>query len=146
MVDKVIALLKKSREQVMYLIFGGLTIVINWMVYIGLVLFGQKIELANMVAWIVAVLFAYATNRKFVFQSAKFEKKEIVKEFGIFFGSRVATGLLEIVGFPLLYHIGLNQTVLEINGFLAKIIISIIVIVLNYVLSKLVVFKTNAVS
>lgn len=143
MADKIRELLQKYREQIMYLIFGGLTTVINWLVYTGIVLLNQKLELANVVAWIVAVLFAYITNRKFVFQSAKSEKKEIMKEFLMFFGSRITTGLVEVIGFPILYYVGLNQAVFDIDGFLAKIVISIVVIVLNYILSKVLVFKNK---
>ena len=141
--DRVRELLQKYREQVMYLFFGGLTTVINWLVYTGIVLLDQKIELANIVAWIAAVLFAYITNRKFVFQSVKSEKKEVIKEFIMFFGSRITTGLVEVLGFPMLYYVGLNQAVFSIDGFLAKIVISIVVIVLNYILSKALVFKNK---
>ena len=136
-----IELYKKYREQFMYLIFGGLTTVINWLVYTGLILLKQEIEFSNIIAWIMAVLFAYITNRKFVFQSKQNEKQKAVREFFMFFGSRVLTGIVEIVGFPILYYIGLNQAILGIDGLFAKIIISIVVIILNYILSKKLVFK-----
>lgn len=138
-----IELYKKYREQFMYLIFGGLTTVINWLVYTGLILLKQGIEISNIMAWIMAVLFAYVTNRKYVFQSKKNERQEAVREFIRFLGSRVLTGMIEIVCFPILYYIGLNQAILGINGLFAKIIISIVVIILNYVLSKKIVFKNN---
>lgn len=132
---------KKYREQIVYLFFGGVTTVINWLVYTGFVLLGQDIEIANAIAWVAAVLFAYFTNRGFVFQSQNVERKAVIKEFFMFIGSRVATGIVELVGFPLLYYLGMKQTMFGIDGFVAKIIVSVLVIILNYVLSKLLVFK-----
>ena len=129
----------------MYLIFGGLTTIINWLVYVLLVTVGQDIEVTNVIAWLVAVLFAYVTNRAFVFQCKATNKKEVFKEFVRFFGSRVATGIVEIVGFPVLYRIGLNQELLGIDGFLAKITVSVAVIILNYVCSKVIVFRKSGV-
>lgn len=132
---------QRYREQIMYLIFGVLTTIINWLVYVLLVTAGQDLEITNAIAWIAAVLFAYFTNRAFVFQSKATDKNAVFKEFVMFFGSRIATGIVEIVGFPLLYRIGMNQAIFAVDGFMAKIIISIVVIVLNYVCSKLIVFN-----
>lgn len=142
---KIKAIFQKYREQRMYLIFGGLTTIINWLVYVLLVTVGQDIEVTNVIAWLVAVLFAYVTNRAFVFQCKATNKKEVFKEFVRFFGSRVATGIVEIVGFPVLYRIGLNQELLGIDGFLAKITVSVAVIILNYVCSKVIVFRKSGV-
>lgn len=142
---KIKAIFQKYREQIMYLIFGGLTTIINWLVYVLLVTVGQDIEVTNVIAWLVAVLFAYVTNRAFVFQCKATNKKEVFKEFVRFFGSRVATGIVEIVGFPVLYRIGLNQELLGIDGFLAKITVSVAVVILNYVCSKVIVFRKSGV-
>ena len=142
---KIKAIFQKYREQIMYLIFGGLTTIINWLVYVLLVAVGQDIEVTNVIAWLVAVLFAYVTNRAFVFQCKATNKKEVFKEFVRFFGSRVATGIVEIVGFPVLYRIGLNQELLGIDGFLAKITVSVAVIILTYVCSKVIVFRKSGV-
>ena len=142
---KIKAIFQKYREQIMYLIFGGLTTIINWLVYVLLVAVGQDIEVTNVIAWLVAVLFAYVTNRAFVFQCKATNKKEVFKEFVRFFGSRVATGIVEIVGFPVLYRIGLIQELLGIAGFLAKITVSVAVIILNYVCSKVIVFRKSGV-
>ena len=61
-----------------------------------------------------------------------------------FFGARIVTGLVEIIGLPLLVYVGLNQTIFGVDGFVAKILISIIVIVLNYVFSKILIFKNKS--
>ena len=142
---KIKAIFQKYREQIMYLIFGGLTTIINWLVYVLLVTVGQDIVVTNVIAWLVDVLFAYVTNRAFVFQCKATDQKEVFKEFVRFFGSRVATGIVEIVGFPVLYRIGLNQELLGIDGFLAKITVSVAVIILNYVCSKVIVFRKSGV-
>ena len=137
-------LLSKYKEPISYLFFGGLTTLVNWIVYtISLEFFSVKVEIANVIAWIVAVIFAYITNKLFVFQSKGLNFKSTLKEIGLFFASRITSGLVEIFGFPFLYYLGLNQSFLGIDGFVAKILISIIVIILNYIFSKLIVFRKN---
>ena len=135
-------LLSKYKEQISYLFFGVLTTLVNWIVYtLSLKFTGISVEIANVLAWIIAVIFAYITNKIFVFQSKGLNFLNTLKEIGLFFASRITSGLFEILGFPLLYYAGLNQSILGIDGFVAKVLISIIVIILNYVFSKLIVFK-----
>lgn len=138
-------ILSKYKEQISYLFFGGLTTLVNWVVYtISLELFHVKIEIGNIIAWLVAVIFAYITNKLFVFQSKNLNLKTNLKELTLFFASRITSGIVEILGFPLLYYAGLNQSFFNIDGFIAKIVISIIVIILNYIFSKLIVFKKKS--
>lgn len=133
----------------MYLIFGVLTTVVSWGSYaLFEILLGTFITntivlsaVANVLSWIVAVLFAYITNKLWVFESKSFKGNVIFKELATFVGSRLATGVLEWVGVPLLMVIGLNQSILGIEGMVAKIVISVVVVILNYILSKLFVFK-----
>lgn len=142
MIERIKKCCKKYREQLCYIFFGGLTTVVNWVVYTGVLLcFSLSIEFSNIIAWVVAVLFAYFTNKMYVFKSKQESINAIVKEFILFIGSRIATGIVEIVGVPLLYYLGLSQAVFGVEGFLAKIIISIFIIFLNYIFSKIVVFK-----
>ncbi len=137
-------LLKRYKEQVLYLIFGILTTLVNWLTYsLVMIMFHERLEVANIMAWVVAILFAYITNSKFVFESNKNNVKEKIKEFVMFLGSRIATGIIEIVGVPILYYIGIKQSILGVDGFVAKIVISIIVIILNYIFSKLLVFNNK---
>lgn len=138
MVQMIKKLIKKlfSREIMMYVIVGGMTTVVNWLVAY---LFNDIIEcsstlITNSVAWVAAVAFAYVTNNTWVFQIG-FEgwKKEINKIWK-FTASRIATGVIEIGGIYLL------DDILGLPFWPVKITVSIIVIVLNYVFSKIFVF------
>lgn len=139
---KIKELFIQFKEQISYLFFGVLTTVVNWVVYALFMLIpGVNVEVANAVAGIVAILFAYVSNRIFVFESVSKTKKEILLEFLRFMGGRAVTFVIEVVGVPGLYYLGLDQGLLGVEGAWAKIIVSVVVIVLNYVFSKLFVFK-----
>ena len=127
---------KKHKEVLMYLLFGGLTTVVSIVTF---ALFNQVMGMnelvANVLSWILAVLFAYVTNRTWVFSSSADTKAGIAREMASFFGGRVATLLVEE---------GLIAVFITWLGFPAmpvKIAAQVIVIVLNYVISKLFVFK-----
>lgn len=135
---------QKNKEIINYIIFGVLTTAVNWVIYtITTNIIGIDINIANIIAWFGAVLFAYVTNKLFVFESKKWDIALVMKELSLFFGSRVLSGIVEIGGFSLLVFIGMDQTMFGIKGFVAKAFISIFVIVLNYVFSKLLVFKKD---
>ena len=135
----------------MYLIFGVLTTFVSWGSYaLFEMLLGVFISdaivlssVANVLSWIMAVLFAFVTNKLWVFESKSWKGSILLKELGSFVGSRLLTGVLEWFGVPLLMLIGLDQPILGIEGMLAKILISVIVVILNYILSKLLVFKNK---
>ncbi|MBQ8572462.1 MAG: GtrA family protein [Ruminococcus sp.] len=139
----------KHKEIIMYLIFGVLTTLVSWGSYAlfesvfekAIVDTNVLVAVANVLSWVAAVLFAYITNKLFVFESRSFKPTVIFKEIGLFVGSRLASGAVEWVGVPFLVWIGLNQTIFGIEGMLAKVLVSIIVVILNYILSKLIVFK-----
>ena len=142
MVSKFKEIYSKYKEIVLYLFWGTMTTIVNWLTYIIFVrLFQLDIVVSNGGAWIIAVLFAYITNQKFVFESHAVVLQEKLKEILKFFMARIATGLIEIVGMPILYYVGLDMSIIGIDGLAAKIIVSVVVIVLNYVFSKLLVFK-----
>ena len=126
-------LLMKYKEIIMYLIFGTLTTAVNIVVYY---LFSNIIHInylfSNAVAWILSVLFAYVTNRKYVFDS---KNNQIIKEAISFFGSRLATGIMDMVLMWFLVNFNI------VNDVVAKVVVNVIVVILNYILSKLVVFK-----
>lgn len=131
-------LYKRYKEIINYILVGGMTTVIGLVIYYLLVFSildpSQPIELqiANVCSWIGAVTFAYFTNRKYVFESQNQNK---VKEASQFVLSRVATLLIDMGGMFLLV------TLLNLNDKISKLIIQIVVIVLNYIFSKLIVFK-----
>ena len=135
--------LSKYKEQIMYLVVGGGTTAIDWIVFTLLVFFLPDLSslpfsdrfpnaIEYTAAWIAAVLFAFWASKYFVFESAK---KEGTVQFFKFVASRVLTLLLSLAGDFFLTGI------LEINEFLAKLIISVLVVVINYITSKLFVFN-----
>lgn len=123
----------KYKEVIDYLVFGVLTTVVNIVVYFVFadVLHVQYL-ISNCVAWLLSVLFAYVTNRKYVFES---KSNSIAEEMSKFFASRLATGALDMVLMWLLV------SMLCVNGVVSKVLANVVVVVSNYILSKLVVFK-----
>lgn len=141
----------KYKEVIMYLIFGVLTTFVSWGSYALFEMAFEKaivdvkvlVAVANVLSWVAAVLFAYITNKLFVFESKSFKPTVVFKEMGLFVGSRLISGAVEWVGVPLLVWIGLNQTIFGVEGMFAKVLVSVIVVILNYILSKLLVFKKD---
>lgn len=127
---------KKYKEALLYLFFGVLTTLINIVVFY---LFTEIITLdelvANVIAWIIAVLFAYVTNRIWVFSSHCATKAAFLKEILSFYGGRIFTLLVE-EGILLVFI-----KLLSLNALAVKIVAQVVIIVLNYVISKLFVFK-----
>ena len=128
-------LFNKYKEIIMYLIFGVLTTVISLIVYYALTYTilnpnnSIYLQIANILSWIAGVLFAYFTNRKYVFES-KNENK--LKEFISFVGARVTTLILDMI------IMGVGVTFLHINDEILKLISQVLVVIANYVLSKLI--------
>ncbi len=142
MINKLKELFIKYKEIIMYLIFGVSTTLVNWVVYAPLVNFlNVNTTVANGIAWFVAVLYAYITNKLFVFESRSWKASVLVKEILSFFGARIASGVFEIFLPETLINLGLNQTFFNIEGGVSKIVVSVLVIVLNYIFSKLFVFR-----
>jgi len=148
--EKFKELFLKYKEVIMYLIFGVATTVVNWITYIictklfgigGAELTKLQITICNAIGWVVAVTFAFVTNKLFVFESKNTEKVFLLKEAAKFYGSRAFSGIFEILLPSALIAIGLDQAVFGIEGAIAKAITSVVVIVMNYVLSKLFVFR-----
>lgn len=135
-------IIKKYREIISYLFLGVATTLVNWAIYaISIKATGGALTISNAISWLGAVTFAFVVNKLFVFQSKSFRGMDVLKEIILFFGSRILTGILEIFLPGILYRIGLNQSILGIEGFMAKIAVSVAVIVLNYIFSKLIIFK-----
>ena len=138
--NKIFDLYKKYQEIINYLIVGVLTTVVSIVTYFifSLILDIENnilFILANVLSWICAVVFAYITNKKFVFNTTTSSKKEELKVFSMFVSSRITTLLIELA------FMFITVKIILINDKIAKVIAQFIVIVLNYVLSKLFVFK-----
>ena len=134
----------KNKEVINYLIFGVLTTMVNLVVkYILLftILDAEnaiELQLSVIISWIVACLFAYITNRKYVFDS---KSKQIVKEITKFFSARLATlGLEMIIMFVFVTALGLNS---DIWVIVWTLVAQVVVVVANYIFSKLIIFKNK---
>ena len=136
MFEKIRALVMKHWDMVSYFFFGVLTTVVNYLVYLPLYnLAGISAAVSNMIAWAAAVAFAYVTNKPFVFKSHDWSMQTVLPELGKFVGCRAASGGLETA------LVFLTVDVCGWDGNLWKLIISVVVVILNYVSSKLLVFR-----
>lgn len=136
MIEKIRALMVKYWDIFSYLFFGVMTTVVNYLVYLPAYnLLGFSAAVSNVIAWVVAVAFAYLTNKAFVFKSHDWSWKTVLPELTKFVGCRVASGAMETV--ILLVSVDL----LHWNGNVWKLLTSVIVVLLNYFASKFLVFK-----
>ena len=135
MLNKLLNLYKKYKEIINYLIFGVLTTLISIVTYaIFTKVFHIDYLISNVLSWIIAVLFAYITNKIYVFES---KSKKNIKEITSFFFFRIISLVMEMI---ILY---VFVDILHIDDLVTKIIAQIIVIVSNYVFSKVFVFNKN---
>ena len=136
MIAKIRSLIAKYWDILSYLFFGVLTTVVNYIIYLPLYNgLGMSATVSNAIAWVVAVAFAYLTNKPFVFRSYDWSMKTVVPELTKFVGCRVGSGAAETL------ILLLTVDILGWNGNIWKLITSVLVVVLNYVGSKLLVFK-----
>ena len=140
-------LLYRYKEPILYIVFGVLTTLVNILVYYLVSDVAAVYYLiANLCAWVASVLFAFVTNKLFVFESKSWKGAVVLPELGGFFLARVATGVVDMVLMWLLIDV-VRMDRLELFGLLAgemiaKILVNIVVIVLNYVASKLWIFRS----
>lgn len=136
MVQKIRALIVKYWDILSYLFFGVCTTIVNYLIYIpcynGL---GMSATVSNIIAWVVAVAFAYLTNKPFVFKSHDWSAKTVVPELSKFIGCRIGSGAAETL--ILLVAVDLFGW----NGNIWKLVTQVMVVILNYVGSKLLVFR-----
>ena len=144
MKKKLLKLYNEHREIANYLIVGGLTTAISLAVKYALLFTildaknDVQLQIAVIVSWIISVAFAYWANRKFVFES---KTKEYLKEISLFVSSRIATLLLDmLIMWFFVSLLGMNSNAWVIVW---TIVSQIIIIVMNYILSKFIVFKKN---
>ena len=127
----------KYKEIINYLVFGGLATVVNFVTYFIVArLIGIDKVLSSGISWFFSVLFAYITNKLFVFESKTDGIKAILIEMGSFFLARIVSGILCDVG-----TFALMVRVFNINDLFAKIVTQIMVVIVNYVFSKLIIFR-----
>ena len=142
--EKLKNLIAKYKEIIMYLIFGVLTTVVSLVSYSLFVeLLPLGITAASAFSWVIAVSFAFITNKLFVFESRSREVKTVLREALSFFAARIVSGVVEIFLPELLFSVGLDFSLFGVKGLVAKLIVNIIVIIMNYIFSKLFVFKKS---
>ncbi len=135
--EKIKELYKKYKEILNYLIFGVLSTIVNFVTYyIVAKLIGIDEVVSSGISWFCSVLFAYITNKIFVFESKTHGIKELVKEVVTFFLARIASGILCDVG-----TFALMVKVLHINDIISKFVTQVMVVIVNYVFSKLIIFR-----
>ncbi len=131
-------LFKKYKETILYLIFGILSTIVNIGAYVICTrFFNIEFLISNWIAWIAAVIFAYITNKFFVFESKDINIKFLIKEFSSFVSCRILSGVIEMI---LMY---IMISLMSINDFIVKIITNVVVIILNFIFSKLIIFKNK---
>ena len=136
MLEKLKTLFVKYYDLITYLVFGVLTTVVNYIIYLPCYnLLHLSASVSNTIAWVAAVAFAFLTNKPLVFRSHDWSANVVVPELVKFVGTRIGSGALETL---LLF---VTVDVLLWNGNLWKLITSVLVVVLNYVGSKLLVFR-----
>ena len=136
MIQKIRTLLEKHYDILVYLVFGVLTTAVNYLVYLPCYnLLHLSAAVSNVIAWAGAVVFAYLTNKPFVFRSHDWSAKTVIPELTRFVGSRIASGGLETV------IIFLTVDCLKWNGNIMKLVTSVLVVIINYIASKLLVFR-----
>lgn len=142
-------LFNKYKEIILYVVFGVLTTLVNFAAFWLLSkLFGEKLYLINnAIAWIISVVFAYITNKLFVFESKSFKPGVIIKEVIEFFAARLFSFAVEEGGLLLFVkclhfdNYSIKLLSFEISGqMIAKVILAVIVVILNYFFSKFIIF------
>jgi len=136
MLENLKQLYQKHKEIALYLVFGGATTALNFVVYIicsfGL---GMAAWLSNAVAWVFAVAFAFVTNKIIVFESKTKNRRAVLREAALFFASRAASGVISTAAMLIFVDI------LEFNEIITLILCQIFAIAFNYVVSKWLVFR-----
>lgn len=127
------------KEVINYIVFGGLATVVNFVSYF---IFARVIGIDEVISsglsWVCAVIFAYITNKIFVFESKTTSKKQLIKECVFFFLARIFSGITCDVG-----TFALMVKVFNINDIFSKIVTQVMVVIVNYVFSKFIVFKNK---
>jgi len=132
----ILAFMKKHRGILFYLVFGVFTTVINYAVYLPLYnLAGLSAALSNIIAWAVTVIYAYLTNKPFVFGSHDWRLATVIPEFGKFAACRIGSGALETLAILVLVDS------MSLSGNLVKLGVTVLVVIINYVGSRLLVFR-----
>ena len=140
MFEEIKKIINKNSEIIRYVIVGGLTTLVSLLsYYICIWLFlnpdnGVQLQVANIISWILSVTFAYFANRRYVFKS---QNEKTLKEAFSFYLTRVSTLLIDMA---IMY---IFVSVLGLNDKIIKLVVQVVVVILNYIFGKFIVFKKN---
>ncbi|TOZ06338.1 GtrA family protein [Leuconostoc pseudomesenteroides] len=129
--------IKQYKAIILYILFGILTTIINLVSYTGMIYLHWNVQLSVILSWLITVLSAYLTNRKWVFNSKATTTAELLHEFFAFLSSRLLTLILEMA------IIWFGVQLLKQNPLVWKLIDNVVVVIFNYIISKLFVFKAK---
>ena len=132
--------IRKHREFLLYALFGVGTVVIDVGLY-TLLVEPLGVRWANAWGWCGAVLFAFWTNKYFVFRRGREGFRAFLREFAEFTAVRIASLLVEVYGVELLMGIGLDDRLLGVTGGYAKLVATVAAIIINYIFSKFLIFR-----
>ena len=147
MIKKIKAFVKEHKEGVLYLVFGALTTLVSILSFalFNALLGDERYLISNLISWVIAVVFAFFTNKHLVFASRSNDKKTLLSEGGKFLGARVLSlGLEELILWIMLDLFGMESLLLLgiVTGeIIAKTVATVVVVVVNYFLSKFIIFK-----
>ena len=153
MMSKIKSLFETHKEGILYLFFGVLTTLVNFIAFylFSLLLSDELYLVTNVIAWVIAVIFAFITNKLFVFRSGSFRLSVLIRQIPEFIGARAASLAIEEIGLWLLVDIlgmkGIGAELLSIHisgELIAKVILAVIVVILNYFFSKFIIFKKGS--
>ncbi|MGN0533414.1 MAG: GtrA family protein [Eubacterium sp.] len=146
-------LFEKYKELITYVVFGVLTTLVNFVSFwLFNKILGEKLYLlSNIIAWVISVIFAYVTNKLWVFESKSWKPSVVGREIPEFVGARVFSLLIEEGGLWLFVDVlnfdkfGFTLFGFDVTGkLIAKVVLAVIVVILNYIFSKLVIFKKKS--
>ena len=133
---KIFDLIQKYYDILAYLFFGVLTTVLNYIIYLPCYnVLHLSASVSNVIAWVFAVVFAYLTNKPFVFRSYDWSAQTVIPEFTKFVGGRIASGVMETA------IIFLTVDLLRWDGNIMKLVTNVLVVIMNYITSKFIAFR-----
>lgn len=138
LIGKIFDAFAKYKSIILYLLFGFCTTVINIVAYfVAARMLHLNTVCATVTAWIVAVIFAFITNKVYVFDSKSWKSLAVLYEAVTFFAARIATGMLDVaIMYVFVDRIGINDVIIKTAS-------NVIVIIANYVASKMIVFRAQ---
>lgn len=136
--EKIMVLLKKYRELILYLVFGVLTTLVNYVSWWMMEPFFASSTVPVTAAWIISVVFAYLTNRRFVFESKVTGGRALLRELFSFFAARILSGVLDLC------FMWVFADWLRFDSRIVKLIANVFVVIFNYIASKLVIFRKRS--